>query len=155
MNIYFLHDDPVKAANEVDDKDTMKCYRDGILMLLARTFEDGMSEHIDNHSMTKWVNEQPSHYKWTLQYVDRLATRLKESNRKPRMTNCLKDLKLHTYALADDHTDKWVNPPRCIPKKYKLDYDSYEGDASCHVSSYRGWYEDYCKARKEHLTGDC
>lgn len=83
MNIFYLDDDPVVAAQSHCDVHTYKMISESVLMLCcAHRFLDG-DEYADevgmfpmgyeNHPCSKWVRKSAANYNWLLVMVTQLA----------------------------------------------------------------------------------
>lgn len=144
MNIFFLDDDPQKAARMLFDKHVNKMLLESAQMLFTAVRRHGYDgggykSAYENHPMTKWVGDSYWHGSWLLTHAVELAKEFELRYGHPHKTqDMLPALSMAVYQHLPDA--EWRNPPRCIPDEYKIDYDSWSGDVPCHVQSYRDYY---------------
>ena len=143
MNIFFLDDDPRQAARDNADKHVNKMLVECCQMMSTTARQHGFvggyrDTHV-NHPMTKWVGASDEHFAWAWEHAVGLADEFKHRyGHAHASAQLLPSLGLAMWKLMP--RNGWSNPPRCIPDEYKLDCDTYRGDVSCHVASYRLYY---------------
>lgn len=151
MNIFFVNDDPRQAAVDLADKHVGKMMLEAAQMLFTAVRQHGYTgggyaSAYANHPMTKWVAQSYQHATWLLEHALELASEFERRfGKRHKTASMLPALCMAVHKYMPDNG--WRNPPRCIPDEFKLDYDSYDGDVSCHVASYRGYY----RVGKAHL----
>jgi len=144
MNVFFVHDDPAKAAVMLGDKHVGKMLLESAQMLFTAVRQHGYDgggykSAYEGHPMTKWVAQSYDHAMWVLEHAIALAAEFEHRYGHPHKTSQMLpalSLAVHTFMPNNG----WRNPPRCIPDEYKHDFDTHVGPESCHVASYRDYY---------------
>lgn len=151
MNIFFLHEDPVKAAQMQADKHVVKMVLETAQMLSTNhrildgdekgVLPDARQENFykathRNHPSTVWARQSVENYNWL---ADHLAALLQEYtfryNKEHKTGRLLYDLQSPPLALNDWD---WTTPPSCMPEEYQ-------------VGSYVDNYREYYRKAKSHL----
>ena len=109
-------------------------------------FDGGYAKAYEHHAMTKWVAKSKPHYEWVWDHALELAhEHERRFGTQHASTALLPTLCVAMHTVMPDNG--WRNPPRCMPKEYKVPFDTWNGEVPCHVESYRRYYE----AAKTHL----
>jgi len=141
VNIYFLHDEPDKAAALHVDDHLSYMYIEAVAMMTAVARKGEDNPHVREHSMTRWVGASRKHFDWCWRLAVSLA-REYEHRFGERLPFEAELDQLGMY--IDDVPDSpWRNPPRCIPAWAKVDHDRHlrtGANESAHVASYRLFY---------------
>lgn len=122
MNIFYVDKDPVIAALSLCDKHVVKMILESaqILCTVHRLNGDNTPElykatHI-NHPCTKWVKEHENHYHWLFDHFFGLIQEYNiRYNKVHKCTGLVKILR----PVATINDFYWVDPPQCMPDKYK------------------------------------
>ncbi len=142
MNIFYLHPDPLTAAEMHCDKHCVKMILETAQMLCtAHRSLDG-DEQADklgmyktvhlNHPSTKWVRGSRLQYEWAFHLFKFLCEEYHYRFKKIHKTEAkLREaLKTPPLAITDDST--YTQPPQCMPDQYKVLDDA--------VQAYRNYY---------------
>ena len=156
MNIFFVDEDPVVAAQALVDKHVVKMILESAqLMSTAHRILDGekigkqyvlhdaresylyKTTHI-NHPSAKWIREAVENYNWL---VDHFFALMVEYNfRYEKQHKCYGEL---SYLLASPPKNlkefDWTTPPSCMPDEYIISQNP--------LTNYRNYY----KLGKSHL----
>ena len=105
MNIFATHDDPIIAANYLDDKRANKMLLESTqLLCTAINYHAGKeiapykSTHV-NHPCAVWVRENDSNWTWLYAYAQALAVRFSDYKKKPHKCGYVLG-KLMVYAMG-------------------------------------------------------
>ena len=141
MNIFYLHSDPVKAAQIQYNKHVVKMILESAQMLCTAHHCYGDSEqkanvpyrqaHL-NHPSTIWARRSRSTYMWLYDHMIALGKEYTKRYGKEHLTisKCRDFLATPpVHIQGEDFTE----PPQCMPDEYKVDGDS--------VSAYWNYYE--------------
>jgi len=127
MNIFYLHQDPVKAAQYQYNKHVVKMILESAQMLCTAHHCYGSAEqkanvpykqaHL-NHPSTVWARQSKSTYMWLYDHMMALGTEYYVRYGKTHLTitKC-KDF----LATPPKHIqgDEWSQPPQAMPDEYK------------------------------------
>lgn len=139
MNIFYLHQSPIKSAQMQCDKHCVKMILESAQMLCsAHRVLDG-DDNADsigmykmahkNHPSTVWVRENKENYKWLWEHMNALMNEYTLRYKKTHATERLKNaLKKYPKNIAQGN---FTHPPQCMPDEYKM------GDT---VEAYRKYY---------------
>tara|TARA_R110000824_G_scaffold377319_1_gene568594 strand:- start:567 stop:1082 length:516 start_codon:yes stop_codon:yes gene_type:complete len=140
MNIFYLHRDPVAAAQMQCDKHVVKMILESAQMLsTAHRVLDG-DIYADlrgmyklahkNHPSTRWVRSNYRHYNWLWKHMKAL---MKEYTIRYGKTHATERLNrgLSIEPANIDFNDNFIDPPQCMPDQYKN---------SDTVQAYRDYY---------------
>lgn len=147
MNIFFLDRDPLVAANDLDNTRVPKMIVESAQMLAncfsnnalsaqhcPRTQKGNVRKHsYYNHPCSKWVRASQDHFVWLILHASELC-KVKEDRWPEKGSHFTKDFILWCYdniQFAQFEGEGWVDPPQCMPDKYK-------GDDT--VQAYRRYY---------------
>ena len=150
MNIFFLHPDPLTAAEMHCDKHCVKMILETAQMLCtAHRVLDGdkcadqkgmyKTAHL-NHPSTKWVRGSRLQYEWTYDLFKFLCDEYTKRYDKVHLTDAKLREILSTppnlmTKMADwssNYGNKYTQPPQCMPDQYKTPDDA--------VKAYRDYY---------------
>lgn len=142
MNIFYLHSDPVKAANVQYNKHVVKMILESAQMLCTAHYVYGSDEqkanvpyrkaHL-NHPSTIWARQSRSNYMWLYEHMIALGKEYTRRYGKEHLTitKCREFLSIPPQELYDE---AFSEPPQCMPDKYKVDNDA--------VTAYWNYYEN-------------
>ena len=136
MNIFYLHNNPIKCASYFYDKHKVKMILESAQMLCTAHHEllhkpdvPYKPAHI-NHPSTIWVRENTRHYFWLYEHMLALGDEYTKRYGKIHLTitKCKKPLELAPINMI---TKSFKQPPQCMPDEYKN---------KCSVKAYRNYY---------------
>lgn len=142
MNIFYLHPDPLTAAEMHCDKHCVKMILETAQMLCtAHRALDGdkradiynmyKTTHL-NHPSTKWVRGSLLQYEWTYHLFKFLCSEYTQRFNKVHLTDKkLKEI-LRTPPQSITDGGEYTQPPQCMPDQYKIPDDA--------VQAYRDYY---------------
>lgn len=159
MNIFYLHKDPVKAANVQYNKHVVKMILESAQMLCTAHHCYGSSEqkanvpyrqaHL-NHPSTVWARKSISTYMWLYDHMIALGKEYTKRYGKEHLTILKCRDFLATPPLHIQGND-FCEPPQCMPDEYKVDNDT--------VTAYWNYYENEKHSVKNSdeklITRDC
>ena len=127
MNIFYLDECPIKAAEKQYNKHVVKMVLESAQMLCTAHHYYGNNDvpykvaHL-NHPSTKWVRQSADHYEWLYIHMLALGNEYKNRYNKEHLviTKC-KDV-LHKLPPRIPKSG-FKQPPQCMPDEYK-DHDS-------------------------------
>jgi len=131
MNIFYLHPDPVKAAEYHYNRHVVKMRLEAAQMLCTAHHVIGEDYEYDtsyvpykkahvNHPSTIWVRSGLDNYNWTYQYMMALGDEYTNRYGRTHLTieKC-RDV-LYMPPLYIDNTG-FTQPPQCMPDEYKVE----------------------------------
>ena len=128
MNIFYLHRDPVVAAQMQCDKHVVKMILESAQMLsTAHRVLDGddyaNSRGLyklvhENHPSTRWVRSHHKHYNWLWKHMIALMEEYTHRYDKVHETERLND-PLSISPVNINFSDHFLDPPQCMPDQYK------------------------------------
>ena len=135
MNIFYLNEDPIKAAKHQYNKHIVKMILESAQMLCTAHRYYGnedvpyKSTHL-KHPSTKWVIENRLHYDWLYLHMIALGNEYKRRYGKTHLTieKCRDVL---SYTPPGQPFDLFKQPPQAMPEAYKDD---------CSVEAYWNYY---------------
>ena len=141
MNIFYLHKDPVKAAQYQYNKHVVKMILESAQMLCtAHRVLDGDEKadelfmykraHV-NHPSTIWVRDNVYNYWWLYRLFEALCDEYTYRYEKGHMTDLKLRETLRTPPKNIPINKKFYQPPQCMP-------DEYKGEDS--VEAYQKYY---------------
>lgn len=137
MNIFFLDEDPIIAAQMNCDKHVVKIILECGQMMENKTWK--------NHPMTKWVNKSYGNFYWTWTHYRAL---LDEYTYRYGKTHAWDNKQLlHLSPDPIEIPEYPTLPPLCMPEMVKIIIDDGDYWNTC-VQSYRNYYIE-CK---QHLA---
>ena len=153
MNIFYLHEDPVKAAKVQYNKHVVKMILESAQMLctahhlLCPEESDDIPYKIahKNHPSTVWVRQSASHYLWLYYHMLALGDEYTKRYNKIHLTitKC-KDV-LARYPGGIFHVG-FSEPPQCMPDEYK-----HKSAIHAYWNYYIGDKSAICNTKKEKL----
>ena len=142
MNIFYLHPDPLRAAEMHCDKHCVKMILETAQMLCTahRTLDGdeqadklGMYKTVHlNHPSTKWVRGSRLQYEWAFHLFKFLCEEYHYRFKKIHKTEAKLREALRTPPLAITDDSTYTQPPQCMPDQYKVLDDA--------VQAYRNYY---------------
>ena len=142
MNIFYLHPDPLRAAEMHCDKHCVKMILETAQMLCTahRTLDGdekadklGMYKTVHlNHPSTKWVRGSRLQYEWAFHLFKFLCEEYHYRFKKIHKTEAKLREALRTPPLAITDDSAYTQPPQCMPDQYKVPDDA--------VQAYRNYY---------------
>ena len=135
MNIFYLHEDPRKAAEYQYNKHVVKMILESAQMLCTAPHHYGNGDNVPykkahyNHPSTIWVRENSLHYDWLYEHMMALGS---EYKRRYGRTHMSIDKCGHLHeAPADIPHEPFEQPPQAMPDEYKDD---------CSLQAYWNYY---------------
>ena len=135
MNIFYLDEDPFKAAKVQYNKHVVKMILESAQMLCAAHHVLGNPDDVPyklahkNHPSTIWVRENSLHYDWLYEHMIALGNEYTKRYGKTHLsiTKCK-----HLWFTPKDIPIKpFEQPPQCMPDEYK---------DKCSVKAYWNYY---------------
>lgn len=126
MNIFYLHKDPVKAANAQYNKHVVKMILESAqLLCTAHLIIDGDKANVPykathkNHPSAIWTRESLSNYYWLYDHMIALGKEYTKRYGKEHLTiaKCKEPLKIAPKALLKLEPTEM---PQCMPDAYKV-----------------------------------
>jgi len=138
LNIFYLHEDPRKAAEYQYNKHVVKMILESAQMLCTAHHHFDNGDNVPykrahyNHPSTIWVRQADTHYYWLYDHMIALGEEYTKRYGKIHLTitKCLEALKFApdgiplSYAIHNE-------PPQCMPDEYKAD---------CAIHAYWNYY---------------
>lgn len=152
MNLFYVHEDPFKAARMLCDKHIVKMpLEKGQMLSTAHRHLDG-DEWADsvglykvahlNHPTTMWVRSSADHYQFAVQYFEALL--LEKLRRYPDNPPHKSGELLEFLQYLPDNIpyEGFVPPPQCMPDEYKhkntvTAYRNYYRGAKAHIARWK------------------
>jgi len=135
LNIFYLHEDPRKAAEYQYNKHVVKMILESAQMLCTAHHHYGNGDNVPykkahyNHPSTIWVRENSLHYDWLYEHMMALGS---EYKRRYGRTHMSIDKCGHLHeAPADIPHEPFEQPPQAMPDEYKDD---------CSLQAYWNYY---------------
>lgn len=136
MNIFYLHENPMIAAQHHCDKHVVKMILETALMLSTahRVLDNVETDNIyklthKNHPSSKWVRESSENYKWSYELfiglLNEYTFRYNKTHKSSRLIEYLK------YIPKNISNKKFIEPPLAMPDEYK---------SNSAIESYRKYY---------------
>ena len=136
MNIFYLDEDPVKAAQVQYNKHVVKMILESAQMLCTAHHEllhepdvPYKPAHV-NHPSTVWVRSDNHHYHWLYEHMLALGGEYTKRYGKTHLsiTKCKEPLKLAPFNIPHK---EFKQPPQCMPDEYKDE---------CSIQAYWNYY---------------
>ena len=139
MNIFYLDNDPAKAASYFYDKHKVKMILESAQMLCTAHHHYGNGDNVPykkahyNHPSTIWCRQNASQYMWLYDHMIALGKEYTKRYNKTHLTitKCKEVLKHLPLGMP---VGTFTEPPQCMPDEYKVQDDS--------VSAYWNYYEN-------------
>lgn len=138
MNIFYLHRDPVKAAQIQYDKHVVKMILESAQMLCTAHHVYGNPDDVPykqahlNHPSTIWARRSRTTYMWLYDHMIALGKEYTKRYGKEHLT-IIKCRDFLSTPPAHIQGDEWVEPPQCMPDQYKV--------PGCSITAYWNYYE--------------
>ena len=150
MNIFYLHRDPVKAAQIQYDKHVVKMILESAQMLCTAHHVYGNPDDVPykqahlNHPSTIWARRSRTTYMWLYDHMIALGKEYTKRYGKEHLT-IIKCRDFLSTPPAHIQGDEWVEPPQCMPDQYKV--------PGCSITAYWNYYEGekYTIATKDEM----
>ena len=153
MNIFYLHSDPVKAAQIQYNKHVVKMILESAQMLCTAHHCYGNAEqklnvpykqaHL-NHPSTVWARKSRATYRWLYLHMMALGDEYTKRYSKTHLTitKCAEFLNIPPVHIQGD---EWSEPPQAMPDQYKV--------PGCSITAYWNYYEGekYTIATKDEM----
>ena len=151
MNIFYLDNDPAKAASYFYDKHKVKMILESAQMLCTAHHHYGNGDNVPykkahyNHPSTIWCRQNASQYMWLYDHMIALGREYTKRYNKTHLTiiKCAEVLKQLPPTIPETI---FTEPPQCMPDQYKV--------PGCSVTAYWNYYEQEkhtVAAKDEHL----
>ena len=136
MNIFYLHEDPIKAAKYQYNKHVVKMILESAQMLCTAHHHYGNGDNVPykrahyNHPSTKWVRESDEHYNWLYNHMIALGNEytLRYGKRHLTIAKCWHKLSSAPKGIL---FNGFTQPPQCMPDEYKDE---------CSIKAYWNYY---------------
>jgi hypothetical protein len=133
MNIFYINEDPIKAAQELADDHIRKMQIESAQMCCTAHWETGGTAPYKrahkNHPSTIWVRQSIQHYRWLIIHGLEICNEFEKRYGKSHKTKeVLEWCKINEPNIPDNG---FVAPPQCMDDIYK------SGSA---LESYRKFY---------------
>ena len=136
MNIFYLHEDPRKAAEYQYNKHVVKMILESAQMLCTAHHHYGNGDNVPykkahyNHPSTIWVRDNCENYAWLYRHMIALGEEYTRRYGKTHLTitKCKEPL---GNAPPDMPWLGFTQPPQCMPDEYKTD---------CAIHAYWNYY---------------
>ena len=136
MNIFYLHEDPRKAAEYQYNKHVVKMILESAQMLCTAHHHFDNGDNVPykkahyNHPSTIWVRENSLHYDWLYEHFVALQGEYHRRYGKTHLafSKCYVPLMSHPENIPHEPFEQ---PPQCMPDEYK---------DKCSVKAYWNYY---------------
>ena len=136
MNIFYLHEDPHKAAKYQYNKHVVKMILESAQMLCTAHHHFDNGDNVPykkahyNHPSTIWVRENSLHYDWLYEHFVALQGEYHRRYGKTHLafSKCYVPLMSHPENIPHEPFEQ---PPQCMPDEYKAD---------CAIHAYWNYY---------------
>ena len=142
MNIFYINEDPIIAAQELCDDHIRKMQIESAQMLCTAHWEQGREApykraHL-NHPSTKWTRESIQHYRWLVRHGLEVCNEFTKRYGKYHKTQDVMEWCQNNEPNIPDNG--FTPPPQCMPDEYK------NNDT---IEAYKTFYiEDKIKIKK-------
>ena len=138
MNIFYLDNDPAKAASYFYDKHKVKMILESAQMLCTAHHHYGNGDNVPykkahyNHPSTIWCRQNASQYMWLYDHMIALGKEYTKRYNKTHLTiiKCANVLKQLPPTIPEG---TFTEPPQCMPDHHKV--------PDCSVTAYWNYYE--------------
>jgi len=136
LNIFYLHEDPRKAAEYQYNKHVVKMILESAQMLCTAHHHFDNGDNVPykkahyNHPSTIWVRENSLHYDWLYEHFVALQGEYHRRYGKTHLafSKCYVPLMSHPENIPHEPFEQ---PPQCMPDEYK---------DKCSVKAYWNYY---------------
>lgn len=121
MNIFYINEDPIIAAQELADDHIRKMQIESAQMCCTAHWESGVEApykraHV-NHPSTKWTRESIQHYRWLVQHGLEVCNEFtKRYDKYHKTQGVLEWLRDNEPNIPNNG---FTPPPQCMPDEYK------------------------------------
>jgi hypothetical protein len=142
MNIFYIHTDPIIAAQQLADDHIRKMQIESAQMCCTAHWETGSEAPYKrahkNHPSTIWTRQSIQHYNWLVEHGLEICREFEIRYGKPHATKkVLEWCKENKPNLPDNG---FTAPPKCMPEEFRVE-DTIE--------SYKNFYtNDKVKVKK-------
>ena len=142
MNIFYLDNDPAKAASHFYDKHKVKMILESAQMLCTAhhhyaelhypMVEIPYKKAHYNHPSTIWCRQNAEQYMWLYNHMLALGKEYTKRYNKTHLTitKCKEPLRHLPLGIPDSI---FTEPPQCMPEEYKV--------VGCSITAYWNYYE--------------
>jgi hypothetical protein len=136
MNIFYLDEDPVKAAKVQYNKHVVKMILESAQMLCTAHHHFGHGDNVPykkgdiNHPSTKWVRENSLHYDWLYEHMIALGNEYTKRYGKQHLSITKCKIPLANQPENIPH-EEFEQPPQCMPDEFKDE---------CSIQAYWNYY---------------
>jgi hypothetical protein len=125
MNIFYIHSNPLLAAQDLCDKHVVKMVLESTQILSSVLHRYGMSEiapykeAYPSHPCVLWAGDSRSHWRWLLTHAEAISNEY--TLRYEKIHKCdayIKDLKKITSTIPFPK-ENFTPPPQCMPEQYR------------------------------------
>lgn len=148
MNIFYVHTDPIIAAQSLCDKHVVKMILESAQILCTAHHELGSmgpflipykATH-KNHPSNKWIRQCSDHYIWLYEHYLALCNEYTHRYGKIHKSEHHKYNLIYMPCYQKD-LEKFIPPPQCMPDEYKCDntvlaYRKYYKYGKAHILKY-------------------
>ena len=123
MNIFYIHADPIIAAQQLADDHIRKMQIESAQMCCTTHWMNGgeapyKKAHY-NHPSTKWVRESIQHYRWLVDHGLEICNEfIKRYGKRHKTQDVLEWCRNNEPNIPDNG---FTSPPQCMPDEYKKD----------------------------------
>ena len=122
MNIFYINEDPIIAAQELADDHIRKMQIESAQMCCTAHWETGREAPYKrahkNHPSTIWARQSIQHYIWLVEHGLEICNEFKKRYGKRHKTQDVLEWLLINHPNIPDVN--FVPPPQCMPDQYKL-----------------------------------
>lgn len=125
MNIFYINENPIIAAQELADDHIRKMQIESAQMLCTTFHHYGITAPYKkahyNHPSTKWTRESINHVKWLLEHGLEICSEFEKRYGKPHATKqVLLWIKDNMHLLDGKIPNiEFTPPPQCMPEQFK------------------------------------
>jgi hypothetical protein len=136
MNIFYLDEDPIKAAQAQYNKHVVKMILESAQMLCTAHHVYGNPDDVPykqahlNHPSTIWVRENSLHYDWLYEHMIALGDEYTKRYGKQHLSITKCKIPLSNQPENIPH-EEFEQPPQCMPDEFK---------DKCSVQAYWNYY---------------
>jgi hypothetical protein len=121
MNIFYLHEDPLKAAEDLCDQHVLKMGIESAQMLSTAHWMNASTApykkaHV-NHPSTIWTRSSKSHYDWLIEHAKGIFKEYTKRYGKQHKTESVLNWLVENRPQLPN--EGFVPPPQCMPEDYK------------------------------------
>jgi hypothetical protein len=123
MNIFYINENPIIAAQELADDHIRKMQIESAQMCCTAHWETGSEAPYKrahwNHPSTKWTRESIQHYNWLVEHGLEICSEFTKRYGKLHKTqSVLEWLKQNKPNIPDNG---FAPPPQCMPEEFRME----------------------------------